>query len=229
MQPILDFTKENGLRLIEDCAQSHGARYQDKLTGSFGDFGAFSFYPTKNLGALGDAGCLVTNDAELARRARLTRNYGSEKKYYNEVVGMNSRLDELQAAFLRVKLPHLDHLNEHKRKLAALYDAGLKSDFIKPDKHPDFFDVYHIYNIRHPKRDALRDYLSAQGIGTEVHYPVPPYAQKAMQGFLRQSSESLPIATEIHQTTLSLPISFGHTEDTVRRIIEVVNDFTDVA
>ena len=229
MGQITEFTKRHDLRLIEDCAQSHGARFRGKMTGVFGDFGAFSFYPTKNLGALGDAGALVTDDEELARRARTIRNYGSLSKYYNEVVGMNSRLDEVQAGFLSVKLPKLDHINAHKRRLARLYQEELNSQFIKPVIEPDVFDVYHIYSIRHPRRDLLRDYFRSHGIVTEIHYPVPPHAQQALRGKLRQPASEFPLAEEIHRTILSLPISFCHTEAEVCRVIEVANAFTGLA
>ena len=155
MDPILALCKKYNLQLIEDCAQSHGAKYKNKITGSFG-IGCFSFYPTKNLGALGDAGSIHTNDDSQAEMFKMLRNYGSKVKYYNELIGFNARLDEVQAAFLNVKLKYLDQINEHKRTLAAEYHKHLKNDFIKPDVHEDFYDVYHIYNIRHEKRDALK-------------------------------------------------------------------------
>ncbi|NUN70453.1 MAG: DegT/DnrJ/EryC1/StrS family aminotransferase [Bacteroidetes bacterium] len=222
MDPIMEIVRTHGLALIEDCAQSHGARYKGRMTGTFG-YGAFSFYPTKNLGCLGDGGAVTTDDAEFARAIRMLRNYGSEKKYYNEVVGYNSRLDEVQAGFLSVKLGHLDAITEHKRALAALYQEGLKEDFIKPQFHPDHFDVFHIYNIRHPRRDALKEYLLTNGIRTEVHYPVPPHKQRAMDGVLVRGE--FPISEEIHATTLSLPISYCHMESDVRQVIEVMNRF----
>lgn len=222
MDPIVAIAKKHHLALIEDCAQSHGAMYKGKMTGTFG-YGAFSFYPTKNLGCLGDGGAVTTDDEEFARAIRMYRNYGSEKKYYNEVVGYNSRLDEVQAAFLSVKLRHLKEITEHKRKLAALYQSGLKSDFIKPHVHPDFYDVFHIYNVRHPKRDELKEYLLKHNIKTEIHYPVPPHKQNAMKGVL--DTKDFPISTEIHATTLSLPISFFHTESDIERVIEVMNAF----
>ena len=180
MDPIKALCKKYNLKLIEDCAQSHGATYKGQFTGTFGEFGAFSFYPTKNLGALGDAGAVVCNDATLDKIIRRLRNYGSDVKYYNEVVGYNSRLDEVQAAFLSVKLKRLDEINSHKRSLAALYLKGLKSDFIKPVVHADYFDVYHIFNIRHEKRDALKEYLLKNDIKTEIHYPVSPSKQKSL-------------------------------------------------
>ncbi|MBN8697198.1 MAG: DegT/DnrJ/EryC1/StrS family aminotransferase [Bacteroidetes bacterium] len=223
MDPIIALCKKYNLKLIEDCAQSHGATYKGKFTGTFGEFGAFSFYPTKNLGALGDAGAVVCNDASLDKIIRRLRNYGSDVKYYNEVVGYNSRLDEVQAAFLSVKLKRLDDINAHKRSLAALYLKGLKSDFIKPVVHVDYFDVYHIFNIRHQKRDTLKEYLLKNDIKTEIHYPVSPSKQKALQGML--DKYDFPISEEIHRTTLSLPISFFHTADDVNKVIEVMNKF----
>lgn len=223
MDPILALCKKYNLKLIEDCAQSHGATYKNKITGTFGDFGAFSFYPTKNLGALGDAGAVVCNNEDSANAIRKLRNYGSTVKYYNDVIGYNSRLDEMQAAFLSVKLKRLNEINIHKRKLAAIYLNNLKSDFIKPVTHPDYVDVYHIFNVRHPKRDALKQYLLDNNIKTEIHYPVSPSKQLALKGKLDKTD--FPISEEIHATTLSLPISFYHTEQDVNRVVEVMNKF----
>jgi len=211
------------LKVIEDCAQSHGASFKGVKAGNFGHFGAFSFYPTKNLGALGDAGAITTNDNELYNIVNMLRNYGSKIKYQNELVGYNSRLDELQAAFLIVKLGQLDLLTQHKRKLAELYSEGLKSEFIKPGMHPDHYDVYHIYNIRHDERDRLRDHLLKKGVKTEIHYPIAPNKQQAMKGILDE--QLTPIAEEIHRTTLSLPISFFHTEDDIEKVIKAANEF----
>jgi dTDP-4-amino-4,6-dideoxygalactose transaminase len=223
MDSILKIANKHNLKVIEDCAQAHGAMYKGKKAGSFGHFGAFSFYPTKNLGALGDGGALTTNDETLFQTINTLRNYGSRQKYYNEFVGYNSRLDELQAALLTVKLKKLDAINAHKRKLAQLYLEGLKEDFIKPLVQEDYFDVYHIFNIRHPKRDALREYLEKSQIKTEIHYPVTPNKQKAMSGIL--DSTEMPIAEEIHATTLSLPISFFHQEGDVMYILDKMNQF----
>jgi dTDP-4-amino-4,6-dideoxygalactose transaminase len=223
MDSIMDIAKKYNLKVIEDCAQSHGAKYKGKISGSFGDYAAHSFYPTKNLGALGDAGAVTTDSFELADKIRVLRNYGSHVKYYNEVVGVNSRLDELQAALLLVKLKYMEQITTQKRALAKLYLDGLKDDFIKPQVHSDYFDVYHIFNIRHPKRDALRDYLLKHDIKTEIHYPLAPNKQTAMIGIL--DNQPTPIAEEIHQTTLSLPISFYHTKEDVLRVIEVMNTF----
>src|SRR3989338_8020067 len=197
MDAIGAFAREHGLKLVEDCAQSHGARLNGQMTGTFGDAGCFSFYPTKNLGAIGDAGAVVTNDDTLAERLRHTRNYGSMQKYVNEYAGVNSRLDELQAAFLRVKLRHLDAMTAHKRTLAQIYFAELPEWVTKPVCRQDEYDVYHIFGIRHPKRDALRAWLLENGIKTEVHYPIPPHRQKAMHGII---SGRYTVAGELHAT-----------------------------
>jgi dTDP-4-amino-4,6-dideoxygalactose transaminase len=225
MDEIMQICQEHKLFLIEDCAQSHGASFKQKKSGTFGHIGAFSFYPTKNLGALGDAGAITTDSAELAEKIAILRNYGSQKKYYNEVIGFNSRLDEVQAAFLRVKLAHLDQINAHKRNLAKVYFENLSPSLIQPVTHPDYFDVFHIFNIRHPKRDQLKIYLEKNGIKTEIHYPVSPHQQEAMKGIL--DHELCPLSEEIHQTTLSLPISSIHSADEVRRVCEVINGFTN--
>lgn len=222
MDPIMQLADKYGLKVIEDCAQAHGAMYKGKMAGSFGDLGAFSFYPTKNLGALGDAGGITTNDPKLAEMVTVLRNYGSKEKYINELVGYNSRLDEVQAGFLSVKLKRLDEINIHKRKLASYYLQGLKSDFILPTVDPDYFDVYHIFNIRHPRRDQLRDYLLQNGVKTEIHYPVAPHRQEAMKGLI---VGDYPISTEIHNTTLSLPISYFHTEENVLKVTRLLNNF----
>lgn len=223
MDPITALCRKYDLKLIEDCAQSHGAKYKGKMTGTFGDFGAFSFYPTKNLGALGDAGSVNTDSEELNKIIRRLRNYGSDVKYYNEIVGYNSRLDEIQAGFLSIKLKKLDEINNHKRELAELYLTGLDDRFIKPVVDKDYFDVFHIFNIRIDKRDQLKEYLLKKNIKTDIHYPVAPHKQKAMQGILNK--DSFPISEEIHRTTLSLPISYFHKKRDVEEVIEVINMF----
>jgi dTDP-4-amino-4,6-dideoxygalactose transaminase len=223
MDPILSIVKKHSLKLIEDCAQAHNAKYKGQLAGTFGDFGAFSFYPTKNLGALGDAGAVICKSEEDYLKLKQLRNYGSDKKYYNEVVGYNSRLDEIQAAFLRVKLPYLTQISQHKNVLAAIYHEHLSDRFIKPAINPDFYNVYHIYNIRHPERDRLKDYLADNGVGTEIHYPVPPHQQKALK---EMNHLSYPISSEIHNTTLSLPCSFAHQPADIHRVVDVLNKFT---
>jgi dTDP-4-amino-4,6-dideoxygalactose transaminase len=223
MDQIMQIARNKNLRVIEDCAQAHGASLRNKKSGSFGELGAFSFYPTKNLGALADAGLVTTSDESLLEKIRTLRNYGSNIKYHNELIGYNSRLDEIQAAFLSIKLRHLDQINQHKRKLASLYLAGLKNDFIKPLVQEDYFDVYHIFNIRHEKRNDLKEYLLKNEIKTEIHYPIAPVRQKAMKGILDR--EPTPIAELIHQTTLSLPISSFHQPADIEKIISVMNRF----
>lgn len=223
MDPIIALADQHGLHIIEDCAQSHGAKYKGRMAGTFGIMSGFSFYPSKSLGALGDAGAVVTNDSDLYEELKMIRNYGSQEKYYNQVVGYNSRLDEVQALFLEIKLPYLDKTTEHKRKLAAMYLDQLKDDFILPEVHPDYFDVYHIFNIRYPQRAALKEYLLKLGIGTEIHYPVAPNKQKAMAYLL--GSTSFPISEAIHDTTLSLPCSSCHTESDIQRVIDALNAF----
>lgn len=223
MDSISSIAKKHGLYVIEDGAQSHGAKYKGRISGSFGDLAAHSFYPTKNLGALADAGAITCKEDRFDAKLRALRNYGSEKKYYNEMIGYNSRLDEVQAAFLSIKLKKLDAINLHKRNLAAIYQTNLKSDFIKPQIHSDHFDVYHIYCIRHPKRDALKEYLLKNGIKTEIHYPLAPNKQKAMMGILDHIET--PLAEEIHQTTLSLPISYFHKTNEIEKVVEIMNKF----
>lgn len=223
MDSIMQLAKDHNLRVVEDCAQSHGARHLNVLTGTFGNAGAFSFYPTKNLGALGDAGAVVTNDDDLAEEIRTLRNYGSRVKYHNELIGMNSRLDEIQSAFLRIKLPHLTEMNEHKRTLARIYREELKGDIVLPLCEEGFFDVYHIFAVRHPERDRLREHLLANGIKTEVHYPLPPARQKALSGMF--APECYPIANRIHAEELSLPCSFAHTEADIFSVCQAMNSF----
>lgn len=221
MDPIMQIANKYELPVIEDCAQAHGAMYKGQKVGTFG-IGAFSFYPTKNLGALGDAGAITTNDPDKNDLFRALRNYGSKIKYQNDYIGYNSRLDEIQAALLSVKLKYLDRINLHKRTLAAIYLKELKDDFIKPNVSSEYFDVYHIFNIRHPRRDELKEYLLKNGIKTDIHYPIPPHQQKAMAGIIEGD---YPISEEIHKTTLSLPVSFGHTSDEINKVIEVMNRF----
>ena len=223
MDEILKIADQHNLYVIEDCAQAHGARYKGQKAGTFGIINAFSFYPTKNLGALGDGGAITTNNRALAEKVKLLRNYGSKIKYHNEISGYNSRLDEIQAVFLSIKLKHLDKINSHKRDLAQIYFENLKSDFIKPEINPSYFDVYYVFNVRHERRDLLQKYLLANGVGTEIHYPIPPNQQKALEGLINQ--EDFPVSREIHQTTLSLPISYSHSKEDVSQVVEIMNTF----
>jgi len=223
MGPILEVAARHELRVVEDCAQAHGASYQGQRVGSFGDFGAFSFYPTKNLGALGDAGAVTTAEPALAETVKKLRNYGSTVKYHNDLIGFNSRLDEMQAAFLSIKLARLEAITSHKQQLARLYLEGLKDEFIKPVVEDGYQDVYHIFNVRHPARDRLKAHLLEHGIGSEIHYPVPPHRQPALQGVLEDYH--YPLADEIHGTTLSLPISYCHSVGDIQQVIDVMNCF----
>jgi dTDP-4-amino-4,6-dideoxygalactose transaminase len=223
MDLIGEFARNHNLRIIEDCAQSHGAMLNGQMTGTFGDAGCFSFYPTKNLGGIGDAGAVVTNDDVVADRLRHLRNYGSKQKYINEYVGVNSRLDELQAALLRVKLRHLDEMTQHKRAMAEIYFQDLPSWLNLPRRRDDEYDVFHIFGVRHTRRDELRAWLLERGVKTEIHYPIPPHQQKAMVGIL---CGNYPITQELHATELSLPISVGHTEDDIRTICGVLKEAT---
>jgi len=223
MDAIMHIKQQHNLLLIEDSAQAHGATYKNKMAGTFGDFGTFSFYPTKNLGALGDGGAILCKDATHYTRLLQLRNYGSDKKYYNESIGYNNRLDEMQAAFLNVKLAYLNDISAHKNKLAAIYLKNINSNFILPVTHPDYYPVYHIFNIRHPRRDELKDYLEKNGVGTVIHYPVPPHRQNALKHLF--TGEHYPITEELHQTTLSLPCSYFHTEADLDYIINVLNKF----
>ncbi|MBB5440353.1 dTDP-4-amino-4,6-dideoxygalactose transaminase [Pedobacter sp. AK017] len=222
MEPIISIGQHKKLKIIEDCAQAHGAAYKGKLAGTFGDFAAFSFYPTKNLGALGDAGAVICKSEEHYLMLKQLRNYGSSEKYHNAVIGYNSRLDEIQAAFLRVKLPYLTKINLYKKALAEIYQKNLNNKFIKPVINKDFDNIYHIYNIRHPERDRLKKYLLDNGIGTEIHYPVAPHKQEALK-FMRHLN--YPLSSEIHHTTLSLPCSFAHTHEDIYYVVETLNNF----
>jgi len=222
MDSIGEFAHAHGLKIIEDCAQSHGAKLNNQMTGTFGDAGCFSFYPTKNLGALGDAGAIITNDDALADRLRHTRNYGSRQKYVNECLGVNSRLDEIQAALLRVKLNYLDSMTQYKRALAQAYFNTLPDWLILPRQRDDEYDVFHIFGVRHSRRDELRQWLLDNDIKTEIHYPTSPHKQKAMQGIL---SGQWTIADELHSTELSLPISVGHSIDDIHHVSEIIHKF----
>ncbi|GBR75521.1 3-amino-5-hydroxybenzoic acid synthase family [Candidatus Termititenax persephonae] len=223
MPEILSLAQKYQLKIIEDAAQAHGAALNGRRAGAWGDLTAFSFYPTKNLGALGDGGAVTTDNAEYAERLKALRNYGSSQKYYNAMLGVNSRLDEVQAGFLRIKLKSLDKINAHKNKLAAIYQAELPGQFIKPWVAPEYYHVYHIYNIRHPERDRLKKYLAQQGIKTEIHYPVAPNKQQALRGILAQLAT--PLAEEIHRTTLTLPLSYAHTETDILHVCKILKKF----
>ena len=207
MDPINALARKHGLKVIEDCAQAHGARYKGRRAGGLGDAAGFSFYPGKNLGALGDGGAVTTNDPELAERIRVLRNYGSQIKYHNEVVGFNSRLDELQAALLRVKLTRLDDWNDRRRQVAAQYLKELSSQQnLTLPYAPEWAEpVWHLFVVRHKQRDALQKSLNDAGIGSVIHYPIPPHLQPAYDS-LNLKEGAFPISERMAKEVLSLPM-----------------------
>lgn len=225
MDAILDIAHRHGLFIVEDCAQAHGAFYKGKRVGGFGDASGFSFYPGKNLGALGDAGAAVTDREEVAEKIRALGNYGSDYKYHHIYQGNNSRLDELQAAFLSVKLPHLDRMNRERRRIASRYLKEIHNEeIILPYVIPDVEPVWHVFAIRCRQREELELYLQKAGIGFNRHYPIPIHLQKAYDD-LQIPQGSLPAAEEISETQLSLPMFYGMTEEEIDYIIEKINVF----
>lgn len=224
MEVITAIAKQHNLKVIEDAAQAHGAKTDGKRSGSFGDAAGFSFYPGKNLGCLGDGGCVTTNDDVLADLIRKLANYGSSVKYVHEYKGENSRLDEIQAAVLSVKLERLDEDNDRRRQIAAMYNAGIKNKaIILPKLHEKEEHVWHIYSVRVQNRKAFIDYLKDCGIETVIHYPTPPHKQKAYKEF---SHLYLPISERIHAEVVSFPMSPILTDKEVNYVIEKVNDWT---
>ena len=223
MTAIGKICKKNNLFLIEDCAQSHGATFKNKSAGTFGNFACFSFYPTKLLGCLGDGGAVISKNKKDDLLIKKYRNYGSIKRYKNEIIGMNSRLDEIQAVFLNKKLKYLNKIIAHKKKLANVYFENIKNEFILPQIHNDYSDVYYVFNIRHEKRDRLRYFLKKNGIFTDIHYPTPPYKQKALKELFE--NKKFPISDKIHNTTLSLPISYSHSEKEIYKVAKLINRF----
>ena len=225
MEPIMAMAKKHGLYVLEDCAQAHGAAYRGQKIGSFGDAAGFSFYPGKNLGALGDAGAVVSNDEALLEKVRALGNYGSDYKYHHIYKGNNSRLDEMQAAFLAAKLPHLERMNAQRRQIAQRYLEGIRNpEIILPYVREDVVPVWHIFGIRCHRRDELEKYLNERGIGTNKHYPIPMHLQPCYQS-LGFHQGDFPIAEEISATQLSLPMYYGMTEEQIQYVIGKVNEF----
>jgi dTDP-4-amino-4,6-dideoxygalactose transaminase len=225
MDPILEVARKHNLWVLEDAAQAHGASYKGKRVGGLGDIAGWSFYPGKNLGAFGDGGAVTTNNGEFADRVRVLRNYGSRTKYFNEVRGFNSRLDEIQAAVLRVKLKHLDGWNRRRLQIAELYRRELEGcDLILPYVPEWAEPAYHLFVVRSGQRDALHQYLETQGIGTLIHYPVPPHLQQAYCE-IGLAAGTLPISERIHQEVLSLPIGPHVTEAQVETVTRAVCEF----
>ena len=223
MTKVWAIAKKHGLKVIEDSAQAHGAMFDGRRTGNLGDASGFSFYPGKNLGCLGDGGAVTTNDDELAAKVRALRNYGSDVKYHFPYQGTNSRLDEIQAAWLGVKLPHLDDDNQRRREIAARYCAEIKNPLIELPQGPnDESMVWHVFAVTCPQRDELQKYLTDHGIQTVIHYPIPPHKQPC---YVKWNDRSYPITERIHREILSLPISPVLTDEEVDTVIHVVNDF----
>ncbi len=227
LDPILAIAKKHGLFVLEDAAQAQGARYKGKRIGGHGDAVAWSFYPGKNLGAIGDAGAVTTNSPEIAEKIRMLRNYGSREKYVNDVKGYNSRLDPIQAAILRVKLRHLDEWNDRRREISASYLEQLGSEGFSLPVVPSWAEsVWHLFVVKTSQRDELQKYLLSEGIGTLIHYPIPPHLQKAYAD-LGFGEGSFPIAEKIHREVLSLPIGPHLGTHAVERVISTVNAFYD--
>lgn len=225
MAAVVETARKYHLELIEDCAQSHGACFDGQMTGTFGRAGCFSFYPTKNLGAFGDAGAVVTDDEAFADKLRMMRNYGSKVRYHNEIEGVNSRLDEMQAALLRVKLGHLSALNQERKELAKRYDAGIVNpQIVLPKLRTKAESIYHQYVIRCTKRDALQAYLAKQDIQTQIHYPIPPHLA-ACYAHLGCHKGDYPIAEQYADQVLSLPIYTGMTGEEQQYVIDRLNAF----
>lgn len=225
MEPIMEIAQRYNLYVVEDCAQAHGAKYKGKIIGSFGDAAGFSFYPGKNLGALGDAGAAVTNNEDIAKKIRALGNYGSDYKYHHIMQGNNSRLDELQAAFLAAKLPHLDKVNEQRRNIAKKYLEGIKNPEVVLPYTPEYSTpVWHIFGIRCKRRTELEKFLNNAGISTNKHYPIPMHLQECYKN-LGYKKGDFPIAEEISATELSIPMYYGMKDDEVQYVIDKVNEF----
>lgn len=225
MYDVMALAKKYNLKVVEDCAQSHGAAFNGQVTGTFGDIGCFSFYPSKNVGAFGDAGAIVTNDVQIAEDMRVYRNYGSEKRYYNKVVGANSRLDELQAGLLRVRLNHIKELTEERERLCARYLKEIHNgSIILPKIQQGATTVWHQFVIRSKNRAKLIDYLNQESIGTIIHYPIPPHLSEAYR-YLNVSVGELPITENFAEEVLSIPLYNGMSFEEQEVVISTINKF----
>ena len=225
MTKIMDIARKYDLRVVEDCAQSHGNHWNGKTVGTFGDVGCFSFYPSKGCGAFGDAGCIVTDNEELAAKFKVYRNYGSEKRYHNQVVGTNSRLDEMQAGLLRVKMKHLDEFNAERCDIAERYLNEIKNPLIRmPKIRPGADSTWHQFVIHCDRRDELKEYLEKRDIGTLIHYPIPPHLSEAYE-YLGKKRGDYPITEKYADEVLSLPMYNGMTDEEIQTVIDAVNQF----
>lgn len=227
MDRIVELCKKHNLKLIEDCAQSHGACFGKQMTGTFGDAGCFSFYPSKNLGGFGEGGAVVTDNAQTADAIKVLRNYGSEKRYHNKVIGMNSRLDELQAGLLRVRLAHLKEITQEREILAGRYEDGIKNEeIILPKRREGSRNVWHQYVVRTKDRDSFQNYLTQNGIGSIIHYPIPPHLSEAYKN-LGYCRGDLPVTEQYAGEVLSIPMYSGLTKEEQERVIRVINDYNE--
>lgn len=225
MCKIKEIAEKNNLYLVEDCAQSHGARYQDKMTGTWGNIGCFSYYPTKNIGAFGDSGAIVTNDEKIYEKMKMLRNYGSKIKYQNEILGVNSRLDEIHASLLSVKLSHYNEIKKERASIADKYLNGITNKNVKlPVIRIGSEHVWHLFIIQSEEREKLQRYLVENGIGTQIHYPIPPYLSKAY-GYLGYKPGDFPVTEQYASSVLSLPLFEGITDDEVQYVIDTINRF----
>lgn len=225
MDKIKEICDRNNLKLVEDCAQSHGATFNGKKAGTFGNIGCFSFYPTKPLGALGDAGAIVTDDDELAEQITLLRNYGSKIKYHNEINGVNSRMDEIQAALLKVGLKYLDRGNEERRRQAKMYRTGIiNKKIIIPEEYKEAYHVYHLFPILVEDRDRFQKYLKDHGVNTQIHYPIPPYVAECYKEWGYKWSD-FPNAERFARQEVSLPIYAGIQNCEIQYVIDVINQY----
>jgi len=225
METITAIAKKYNLYIVEDCAQSHGAGQNGKMTGAFGDIACFSFYPSKNLGAFGDAGAVTLNSPELAEEFRIYRNYGSEKRYYNKVVGTNSRLDEIQAAFLRVRLKYLDDMNKERARICGHYLDNIKSKYLMlPKIHANCETVWHQFVVQVKNREKFIEYLKSKHIGSIIHYPIPPHLSEAY-AYLGFKKGDFPITEKYADTVLSLPLYNGMSEKEQNYIVNAINDY----
>lgn len=225
MKVIHEIAKKYNLKVVEDCAQSHGAKYDGIMTGNLSDIACWSFYPSKNLGAFGDAGAITTNDEELAKYIKILRNYGSEKRYHNQVVGYNSRLDEVQAGLLRVKLSHINELIEDRCRIAKRYLFEIKNELIElPSVDEDCTHVWHLFVVKTEYRKELEKYLNQHEIGTLIHYPIPPHMSEAYQ-YLGLSEGDFPITENYAKKVITLPLYNGMTDEEIDYVIDTINTF----
>ncbi len=225
MDPLLEIANRHGLQVIEDACQSHGATYKGRRAGSLGNAAGFSFYFTKNLGGLGEGGFITTNDPEIYRKARMIRDHGSERRYYHDLIGLNGRLDEIQAVVLRAKLPHLPEYNRLRREHAKLYNELLAhSPVHTPIECPENQQIYHLYVIKAPRRDELQAWLKGKGIGTGIHYPVPIHLQKSME-FLKNKQGDMPVTEQVVTEILSLPMYAEMTDQDIQAVASSVKEF----